>query len=332
VPSPSRRHGFTLIELLVVIAIIAILIGLLLPAVQKVREAASRMKCQNNLKQLGLAAHNYENTNGFLPPSYRFAAVTTSPLKIEAYSGLSLLMPFVEQTAIGTRYDYKSVFCDNSPPFTANVNQPLIVNHLKVMQCPSTPESDRLYSFTLPGSAVGLPFNMSWQASAGDYGVVSGVLGAFWNIVPGILPDQGQRHGMLLMSGTAVYTGGMKMVSVSDGTSNTIMLAEVAGRPGIWMGGKKQASNSAYPMGVPGGGWGDAINGEHWIKGSSEDGQTQPGLCVINCRNDQALYAFHSGGANVVMGDGSVRFLQKSINPANFAYLVTSQRGEVISE
>jgi prepilin-type N-terminal cleavage/methylation domain-containing protein/prepilin-type processing-associated H-X9-DG protein len=328
---PSNRRGFTLIELLVVIAIIAILIGLLLPAVQKVREAAARMKCSNNLKQLGLACHNYHDTTGSLPPSYRFALVSASPLRIDSFSGLSLLLPHIEQNAIGTRYDYKSVFCDNSAPFTANVNQPLIITHLKVMQCPSA-ESDRLYNFTLPGSAVGLPFNLSWQASAGDYGVVSGVLGSFWNQVPGILPDSGQRHGMLRVSSTATFTGLMKLETVSDGTSNTIMLAEIAGRPGIWMGGRKQASHSAYPLGVPGGGWGDAVNGEHWINGSSEDGMTQPGLCVINCRNDQALYSFHSGGANVVMGDGSVRFLQKSINPANFAYMVTAQRGEVISE
>ena len=326
------RRGFTLIELLVVIAIIAILIGLLLPAVQKVREAAARAKCQNNLKQLGLAVHNYENTNGYLPPSYRFALVSASPLKIEAYSGLALLLPYVEQNALATRYDYKSVFCDNSPPFTANVNQPLIVTPLKVMQCPSTPDQDRLYSFTLPGSSVGLPFNLSWQASAGDYGVISGILGALWDIIPGILPDQGQRQGMLTVSTTPTYTGGMRMVAVTDGTSNTYLLGEIAGRPEIWMGGKKQASNPAYPLGVPGGGWGDPLNGEHWMKGSSEDGLTQPGLCVINCRNDQALYSFHTGGVNVAMGDGSVRFIPKSINLLTFAYQVTSQRGEVIPE
>src|SRR5262245_33615841 len=325
-------RAFTLIELLVVIAIIAVLIGLLLPAVQKVRDAAARIKCQNNLKQLGLAMHNYHDSNGYLPPSYRFALVSSSPLRLESYSGLSLLLPYIEQTALASRYDYKSVFSDNSAPFTANVNQPLIVTHLKVMQCPSTPEPNRLYNFTLPGSAIGLPFNTSWQASAGDYGIISGVLGALWNIVPGILPDQGQRHGMFRVSSTPTYQGGMKIEQVSDGTTNTYMLAEIAGRPGIWMGGKKQASNAAYPLGVPGGGWADPLNGEHWMKGSSEDGLTQPGLCVINCRNDQALYSFHSAGANVAMGDGSVRYLSKSINLLTFVYQCTSQRGEVVPE
>src|SRR5882757_4223957 len=128
----ARRTGFTLIELLVVIAIIAILIGLLLPAVQKVREAAARAKCQNNLKQLGLALHNHESANGYLPSSIRPAGVTPLP----RISWLVPTLPHIEQDNIRQKYD-------TTQSWGAAANLPLTSQSIKILQCPSAANPDR---------------------------------------------------------------------------------------------------------------------------------------------------------------------------------------------
>jgi prepilin-type N-terminal cleavage/methylation domain-containing protein/prepilin-type processing-associated H-X9-DG protein len=300
--SPSRSRGFTLIELLVVIAIIAVLIGLLLPAVQKVRAAAARMSCQNNLKQLGLAFHNYENTNRTFPASYVF---TFPPLKSSSWG--TALLPYFEQDNLARRYDFNGTITDPG-------NQAVIITHLKVMQCPAA-IANRLYSFT--GHIPGINMDLTWQASATDYGVTSGVLARFYTFNNLHTADE---HGLLQFNNPA------KVGDVTDGLSNTIMLGEIAGRPQVYQQGRLVPDASP----TQGAGWGDPLNGESWMAGSLFDGTGMTGACVINCTNltTRGLYSFHSGGANVLLGDGSVRLLSSGISPGTFAALVTRAGGE----
>ena len=321
----SSKYGFTLIELLVVIAIIAILIGLLLPAVQKVREAASRLQCSNNLKQLGLAFFNYENTYQALPPAYFIAFPPAANL---AYGWGPLMLPYLEQENLYKQYSLNQMFNTAS-------NIAVLQTQLKVMQCPSTPTSNRSETISLPAGAIpGYPA-ATFTTAAGDYSVISGVTSAGWDSVVGP-PSGGDREGMLA-SPPSISS---KISSITDGVSNTLLLVEIAGRPEAWQSNIRVSTNG-FPV-VPnsgnantvGAGWGNPYNGENWINGSLYDGRGLQGPCMINCTNvnGRGIYGFHSGGASVVMGDGAVRFLNTSMNPKNFVYMITAKKGEIISE
>ena len=197
-----RRGAFTLIELLVVIAIIAVLIGLLLPAIQKVREAANRMQCANNLKQIGLAFHNYIDTHGVFPPNGQPPDTETNndpnwPRFAHAWG--TRILPFLEQDNLYSQYDFTQFF------FTGP-NANVIKTHLKVMQCPSTPNPNRLYT------ATSQPLNLTWTASATDYCVTSGIGIDIWNNILqprgyGFAPPIGQRNGIM-------YGGTVRLVDI----------------------------------------------------------------------------------------------------------------------
>lgn len=302
-----RKSGFTLIELLVVIAIIAILIGLLLPAIQKVREAAARAQCQNNLKQLGVALHSYHDSYNGFPQAYDYPPTAAEPF-VHAWG--TRILPFIEQGNILTNYNMNQhAFL---PP-----NAALILNQIKTFQCPATPNPNRL-NVTPAGLLPGIP---AYTSACSDYTPTSGVLGSLWDIIftPG--SAGGDRHGVIRANIKH------KMIAISDGTSNTIMLSELAGRNDAYRVGQRVTGVLNY-----GGGWGDPINGEHWFGGSLLDG-TGSGPCIIGCSNEagKGLYSFHTNGVNAIMADGSVRFLPRNTDARLLLQITTAAKGEATS-
>ncbi len=309
----SPRRGFTLIELLVVIAIIAVLVGLLLPAVQKVREAAARMSCTNNLKQLGLAIHNYQTAFSAFPTSVRPAGVTTLP-RISWTIGT---LPYIEQDNVRKLYD-------TTTTWDSTTNLPLTSQPIKIFQCPSSPNPARL---------DGDPQTSVWNIVATtDYAASTGVA-AYATTVN----TTGQVLPGILQKNTTVRVG-----DVTDGLSNTILIVESAGRPQIYRLGKPFGTVPTNK--VNGGGWARPAS-DFVFQTSTPDGSAFPGNCAANCTNGfdyptynmspfgtegtSEAYSFHTGVVNALLGDGSVHSISSSVSVATFAALVTRSGGEV---
>jgi prepilin-type N-terminal cleavage/methylation domain-containing protein/prepilin-type processing-associated H-X9-DG protein len=289
-PIAKKPWGFTLLELLVVIAIIGLLIALLLPAVQKVREAANRVTCANNLKQLGLALHNYENTNGYFPPSN-----TGSPQKRHAW--VALVLPYIEQQALYNEYNF-------SANWNARANRPAVATPLKLFQCPSTPIPDRVDT------------HFKSKPACGDYNVTPGVSKDL--VALGLVPPTPDLRGVM------VKNQNTRITDITDGTANTIIVGEDAGRPDLWNSGQLVPAGYAN-----GGGWADT-RGPFFLNGASNDGSASPGPCPINCTNDNEIYSFHPAGANVLFTDGHVLFLKANTNIRIVAALITRAGAEVV--
>ena len=202
-----RRMGFTLIELLVVIAIIAILIALLVPAVQKVREAAARTQCTNNLKQLGLSVHNYESANKCLPPAYRASSIGGAPGYYDLWGTLALLTPYLEQTAVYNSIDLNVTMYQLTPPY--GIQAPLaVLTRVPVFMCPSdSMQSVCNGAYAIPGDFA--PSNYAFCLGSGTSKGRTNWLGSPWDA-----------------DGAFYAQSKVRMTGFSDGTSNTVGASE----------------------------------------------------------------------------------------------------------
>jgi prepilin-type N-terminal cleavage/methylation domain-containing protein/prepilin-type processing-associated H-X9-DG protein len=303
------RRAFTLIELLVVIAIIAILIGLLLPAVQKVREAAARMKCSNNLKQLGLALHNYHDANGEFPAAFDEIPTGANNASVD-HSWTPRVLPYIEQENLFRQYRF-NINWDAGANSAAG--GPIRVT-VSTFLCPSAPQDGRHanrgcldYAATTERnwpnafvSAQQAPF----VSTSDPYFI--GILGH--NKVTNNQADKARRT----------------ITSITDGTTNTMLLAECAARNRRFhMGREVTGSWTAGP-------WANPASRLQIGGCSPTDPAAATGPLAVNCVNNKEIYSFHSGGANICMGDGSVRFLRSNTSLDTVLQLLTRARGEVL--
>jgi prepilin-type N-terminal cleavage/methylation domain-containing protein/prepilin-type processing-associated H-X9-DG protein len=316
-----QRNGFTLIELLVVVAIIAVLMGLLLPAVQKVREAAARLKCGNNLKQIGLAVFNFEAHNGFLPPSGSWGPSEPG----ESYGVFARILPYTEQAALYQRVNLNA---------SATSQLDVLAQRIAIYLCPSDPNE-----YLRPGAVPAFP--ATYGTGYGDW------FGYDLNSL---------QFGDGAFPGTAYpKQQGIRLTDITDGTSLTVGVAEVKAFTAYLArySGNVPAAPPSTPAALLSLGGVLTNGGGHnsWAEGF----YFQTGLSFVFPPNTHVFYtaggqqfdvdwvggdsptygaitarSYHPNGVNALFMDGSVKFITNSIDQATWRALGTRNGGEVV--
>lgn len=324
----QRREGFTLVELLVVIAIIGTLVGLLLPAVQSAREAARRSSCSNNLKQQGLAIHNYLSGFGKLPSS--------RPLNKQATPGemswCVVVLDYLEEGNLAKLYD-------KTQPWHAAANVAAGKTVIPAFICPSAPPAPRRavdgsVGFADPKDAYDLTQLAGNSMGPSDYLTMHRIRERFYTAHSLTQPSHKSTSKEKTWRGALSKDRPSPPADITDGLSKTFLFMENAARPNHYINGKDQGGLLTRPEGY---GWTDPNGGGGSMDGTDAstgavNGGTGTGKCIMNCNNDSEPYAFHPGGIMASMADGGVRFVAADISAATFAALCTAQGGEVTGD
>jgi len=350
---PSRKTGFTLIELLVVIAIIAILIALLLPAVQQAREAARRTQTKNNLKQIGLALHNYHDSHNRFPVNNYYyvptkTAGTTPATGEDTASWALMIMPYLDQSAIYNKWKFGAALAEGKK-FHQSSNAELMGTPVTTFRSMSSPGKS---TWDYDGTKVAtIDFSAPYSSDLGAWRTAGGFPSNAASQIGGMVSNAANTSAA--QTPATKTQGGLRIRDVTDGLTNTIGIVEMAGFPDTAFNENlmKQKVGSVYNMVMPNTFLDPVARQSYpdgfWAGRNSVDMNTSDfglpyfcGTSVINCSNftDSPMgygiatpYSYHTGGAHVLASDGSVQFLSQSMDHLLYLRLLIRNDGQVAS-
>ena len=312
-----------------VIAIIGMLVALLLPAVQAAREAARRTECLNNLRQVGLAVWGYTDANKNFPAGYEVKVDSTGSVGnngVVLNGFFTLILPYAEGTTIESLYDYEQGFDHAS-------NQPAVNSLVPVFLCPSAPNGER--TVPLHNTHAFLSPDLGHTGKATDYFGIRNVVEGASNVIADTSPLKDRVRGVFrayyhenTFGAPPTPEKPLRPGQIIDGTSKTVMLVEIAGRPERFAGGRQLERHDYWS-----GPW-SGVNGEMLYEINTENAiktkSPSKGTCFLNCHNYYTPYSFHPGGLHVMLCDGSAHFLNNDTEFAVWLSVAQPDDGELV--